>query len=183
MIIGIVGISGSGKDTVAKHIRDKYNIPMIVSYTTREMRRGEKNGREHWFISKEYMKFLMEHNNIIAYTKNDKTGVEYCATLDDITRDIVYIINPEGIRWLKKNNPEIEVKTLMIEVDRTRSESRQSSRGDDEKKAKERLDSEIEEFLEFQNNEEYDKLIVNNKDLDFLFNQVDLALQQLGVNV
>ena len=98
MILAIVGLSGSGKDTLAKYISNKYNIPMLVSYTTRPMRDYETNGVQHWFISKEKMDEIKQNEKLIAYTINDMTGIEYCATKSQVEgKDIIYIINPDGI--------------------------------------------------------------------------------------
>ena len=53
VIIAIVGASGSGKTHMAEFLRNKLNIPTIVSYTTRPKRSWEKEGIEHHFISKD----------------------------------------------------------------------------------------------------------------------------------
>ena len=50
IIIALVGPSGSGKTTLSLYLQEMLNIPAICSYTTRPMRRGEQNGREHWFV-------------------------------------------------------------------------------------------------------------------------------------
>ena len=49
-IIAIVGQAGSGKDTVAQLMRMTLHVPILCSYTTRPMREGEVNGREHIFV-------------------------------------------------------------------------------------------------------------------------------------
>lgn len=47
----MVGSSGSGKTTLSQHI-EKLGVKPLVSFTTRPMRVGEEQGREHWFVSK-----------------------------------------------------------------------------------------------------------------------------------
>ena len=48
-IYAIVGPSGSGKSTLVKFLEEEVGIPQLVSHTTRPMRPGEEQGREHWF--------------------------------------------------------------------------------------------------------------------------------------
>ena len=50
-IIAIVGPSGSGKSTLVQYLEEVVGIPQLVSHTTRPMRNGEVQGREHWFDS------------------------------------------------------------------------------------------------------------------------------------
>lgn len=49
-IVAIIGPSGAGKDTVADIIADMMGFEKLISYTTRPMREGEKQGREHHFV-------------------------------------------------------------------------------------------------------------------------------------
>ena len=65
-ILAIVGPSGSGKTTLAEHLKDKLNIPVIVSYTTRPIRDGEIDGKDHHFVSEQDMP---PHEKMLAYTK------------------------------------------------------------------------------------------------------------------
>lgn len=51
IIIALVGPSGSGKTTLSLYLQDNCGIPAICSYTTRLIRPGEVNGRDHWFVS------------------------------------------------------------------------------------------------------------------------------------
>ena len=73
MIIAIVGKTSSGKDSLAKYIKEYYDIPAIVSYTTRPKRESETNGIEHWFISKEEMAELLKIENIIHTATTSKS--------------------------------------------------------------------------------------------------------------
>ena len=43
MIFVISGLSGSGKSTIAKKLSEKTGIEMVIQYTTRPIRPGEKN--------------------------------------------------------------------------------------------------------------------------------------------
>ncbi len=48
-IFAIVGPSGCGKSTLVRFLEEEVGIPQLVSHTTRAMRPGEEQGREHWF--------------------------------------------------------------------------------------------------------------------------------------
>lgn len=65
-IICILGRSGSGKSAIETGL-EKLGYNRIVSYTTREMRGNEENGREYHFVSKESFKSLMDKNILIEY--------------------------------------------------------------------------------------------------------------------
>lgn len=182
MIIAIVGKTSSGKDSLAKYIKEYYDIPAIVSYTTRPKRESETNGIEHWFISKEEMAELLKTENIIAYTKNDITGIEYCAIEDkSLGKDFVYIINPEGIKWFEENNSSTELYSIYVDLDEESIIARGNLRGDDPAVLSKRLYSERDEFDNFKNSNLYDYLLVNDKDLVHLHQAADCFLNALGL--
>lgn len=53
-IFAIVGPSGSGKSELSRYM-EPFGLVPIVSFTTRPMRPGELDGREHWFVSEDQM--------------------------------------------------------------------------------------------------------------------------------
>ena len=118
-IICIVGKTGTGKDTIAKYLYNKYGIDAICSYTTREKRDYETDGKEHWFITKDKMDYIKNNEHMLGYTINDKTGIEYCATAESINDNyVVYIINPNGIKYMQKHLPEgFVLKYIYCELD------------------------------------------------------------------
>ena len=173
-IICIVGKTGTGKDTIAKFLYEEYGIESICSYTTRPKRDYETDGIEHYFIDKEKMKYLKDNEHIIAYTINDKTGIEYCATAESINADkIVYIINPDGIVYLKKNLPEgFALKIIYCDLDEKIIEDRVIARGDNIDIFRERLSSERVEFDTFRDSKEYDLLVDSSLSKEEVRNQV-----------
>jgi guanylate kinase len=51
-VLVVTGPSGAGKGTLIRELVERVpGIEVTVSATTRERRRGEKNGREYWFLS------------------------------------------------------------------------------------------------------------------------------------
>lgn len=176
-IIAVIGKTSSGKDTVAKVLNEKYRISSVVSMTTRPKREYETNGVEHVFISKEEMSNVLKEKTIIAYTKNNKTGIEYCAALEALPSNIcVYIINSDGVKWSKEHNKHNLFNLICVYVDLAEDEiiKRGLLRGDNPDTLRIRLESEREEFDAYKNSKEYDFLITNDKDLQYLYHQVDL---------
>ena len=55
-LIIVSGPSGSGKSTVTKIVKDKLNIPLSISATTRNTRDGEIDGKDYFFLSEEEFK-------------------------------------------------------------------------------------------------------------------------------
>ncbi len=156
-IIFIIGKSRSGKDTIAKILKKEHGYEPIVSYATRPIRANETDGIEHHFITEEKMKEIKEKGKMIAYTKNDKTGYEYCATTSDLYPDkfYTYIINPEGFRYFLANNDisDIFYYTIFVDCSEESLFKRGKERKEKEDVFKKRIESEREEFDYFRDNQ------------------------------
>jgi len=63
--------SGGGKTTVIRKLLQKKDRPYVysVSMTTRQPRRGEKDGRDYWFVSKENFKQLIKDGELVEYAR------------------------------------------------------------------------------------------------------------------
>lgn len=156
-ILFIVGKTRSGKDTLAKELSKNNSMKPIVSYTTRPKRDNETNGIEHWFITKEEMEIIKTTQPMIAYTINEKTGIEYCATLQSLESDknYTYIINPDGVKWFLSNInnfKDLFFKVLYVDCPENLIRERGKERNDDLEVFNKRLDSEREEFNDFRDN-------------------------------
>ncbi|MBS7376006.1 MAG: guanylate kinase, partial [Muribaculaceae bacterium] len=78
LIYAVVGASGCGKNT-ATQIMEELGIPSLVSFTTRDMRPGEINGKEHWFVTEND---IPPKDRMLAYTYFG--GKHYWTTIDQI---------------------------------------------------------------------------------------------------
>lgn len=107
-LITIIGPSGAGKDTAARILSEITNIPVLVSYTTRPMREGEVNGREHHFVSE----CDAPRDAMLAYTQYG--GYEYWTELLQIQGSAIYVIDEEGLRDLRQRFPGIKLVTIYI---------------------------------------------------------------------
>lgn len=107
VIIAIVGPSVSGKTTMA-NVMAEAGIPTIVSYTTRPMRDGETNGKEHWFVTPDKKP---KQSEMIAYTQFG--DYEYWATKSQITNLCTYVIDEKGLEYLMSR---ISQSTIVFSV-------------------------------------------------------------------
>lgn len=66
-IVYIMGKSSTGKDTIFKELlrRDHFSFKTYVSYTTRPIREGEKNGHEYFFTDEDSFQKLKSEGKII----------------------------------------------------------------------------------------------------------------------
>lgn len=120
-IICFVGESGSGKTTITKQLEEKYNYNVIKSFTTRAPR--EPNEYGHTFMWFETEAELESHlasikDKMIAYTHFDK--YDYWATKDQYQGKgiSIYIIDPDGVKELKKRVKDIEIIIIYFKTDK-----------------------------------------------------------------
>ena len=81
----VMGKSSSGKDTVYKKLKEQYKeFRLIVPYTTRPIREGEKDGVEHYFVDPEQFRAMKEDGKVIeSRSYNTKCGIWTYFTADD----------------------------------------------------------------------------------------------------
>ncbi len=165
----LVGKSASGKDTIQKELI-KMGMKAVVSYTTRPPRNGEIDGITYHFITKE--EFLdKEEQGLFAETtsynvSNGETWY-YGSAIDDLTDDKVAIVNPEGLRQIKKIK-SLNPIAFYIMADEETIWNRLRQRGDDAAEARRRLNADDIDFTDI------------DKDVDFSFRNVGLKPELLA---
>lgn len=156
MII-LVGESASGKSTIEKELVNKHNYKNIISYTTRSSRKGEKDGVDYHFISKD--EFLdLKVSGFFAET-GEYNGWLYGTAKEDCSDDKVLVATPHGLRQLKKN-PKLNIVSFYINVPRRDRLIKILQRGDDIEEAYRRSLSDVGQFDGIE--DEVDYCIENN---------------------
>lgn len=145
-MIVLVGASGSGKTSVAKEL-GKRGYNRVVTYTTRPMRDGEKDGVDYHFLSDEDFDTIkdgfVEHSTYRGW----KYGCDICAK-DINNKNSVVILTPKGMRKLKKLY-QLYLKdtfTVYLDVDRGSRLIKMIQRGDDIEEAYRRNLSDVGMF-------------------------------------
>lgn len=151
-IIAIVGDSGSGKTFASHYLQEKFGWNAIVSYTTRPMRKGEVNGRDHWFVKSSQ---VPPKSKMCAYTQFG--GYEYWTEWDQFQSlfDCVYVIDEKGlIDLMAKEQTPLYFHLIAIKIKRNRKDGIDEAR---QARDKERM-SLPDDF--------YDYVINNNESLE-----------------
>ena len=101
----VMGKSSSGKDTVYKKLKEQYKeFRLIVPYTTRPIREGEKDGVEYYFVDPEQFRAMKEDGKVIeSRSYNTKCGIWTYFTADDgqidlSAADYLLIVSYQALR-------------------------------------------------------------------------------------
>ena len=153
----IVGKSASGKDTLVNMLC-KNGYKQVCSYTTRPRRIGE--GETHIFITPEEVN--QYEKDMVAYTKIGT--FQYFATRQQLEDADFYVIDPQGVKYMKQAMKDIRLVTIYINLDDNSRFGFALKRQDNLGTLIKRFIDESEQFKEFALNGDYDYAITN-KDL------------------
>ena len=118
-IIIISSPSGAGKTTICKNILKKNNkINLSISYTTRPIRKAEKNGKDYFFVNNKKFIDLKENNFFIETAK--VFGYFYGSPYINIKKafkkkqHIIFDIDWQGANKLRKRFSKIDIIDFFI---------------------------------------------------------------------
>jgi guanylate kinase len=81
----LVGPSGVGKNTIMDGvIKKNLKLGIVPSFTTRAPRKGEKNGREYFFITETEFRNLIKNKKLLEY-EEVHPGILYGTPLHKIS--------------------------------------------------------------------------------------------------
>ena len=133
----IVGPSGSGKGTVIKELQNRFPGFMYpISYTTRDLRKGEIDGVVYHFISKEDFKRRIEADGFLEYAivhSNNYYGTSKKDILDPLRAGAVVVreVDIQGFHSIQKLVPKDHLCSIFMKVkDETDLKGRILNRGE-----------------------------------------------------
>ena len=85
LLVVVSAPSGCGKDTVIAKVLDKMknDAYLSVSMTTRQMREGEADGVNYYFVSVEEFQENIRKGEMLEYTCYGETSLEEMLAVDD----------------------------------------------------------------------------------------------------
>ena len=178
MIVVLLGTSGSGKSTIEKYLSDHYGYEKIVSWTTRQPRNGEVNGRDYHFIDEETFKEALNRGAFAEYDEYSQSRFYGTLKKDYKNGNKIVVLTPNGLRQLKKNCPNEKIFTVLVEANLGTRVKRYIDRCgidkfnfDDKNEIAARVERDYSMFLGLER--EVDYVVHNNEDSDIN----DIALE------
>lgn len=106
-LIVISGPSGVGKDTICKEVLKKNkDLVLSVSMTSREMRKGEAEGKDYYFVSREEFEKRVKNNELLEYATvhGEYYGTPKKEVLDRLNNgiDVILVIDIQGALNIKE---------------------------------------------------------------------------------
>jgi guanylate kinase len=157
--------SGTGKSTLIKRLVNEFPVfSFSVSYTTREPRTGEQDGRDYHFTTGERFRELIDQGFFAEWARvhNHYYGTPLGETEDMLAagRHVLFDIDVQGARQLRRNLSS-GAYVFIFPPSRLELEKRLSLRGsDDPETVALRLDKAREEI---EAAAEFDSWIVNDE--------------------
>jgi guanylate kinase len=157
--------SGAGKTTLTKRLLTEFpNIEFSVSYTTRERRKNEVDGRDYHFINVDQFEEMVRNHEFAehAFVHGNRYGTAK-GPVDqalDVGRDIIFDVDWYGGANLAAIWPQDSLKIFILPPSIETLDKRLRERATDDPLVIERRVNKAHEELEHYN--EYQHLIVND---------------------
>ena len=116
MIIVLLGASGSGKSTIEHELATHYGFEKIISYTTREPRKNEENGKDYYFVDNETFNEILNDNLFAEYDEYSQNRLYGTLKSDYIDGNKVVVLTPNGLRQIKKNCENENIFIVLVEA-------------------------------------------------------------------
>lgn len=152
--IVICGPAAAGKNVLRTRLEER-GFKFDVSYTTRSMRSGEKEGVDYKFITNEVFAFMTQLGSFYEYVMHN--GYGYGTGLKEWESSDCFIMETDGIKHI---DPKSRKKTFIIYLNppiKIRKE-RMKERGWTDEVIEERLKADRKKFKDFK---DYDIEITN----------------------
>jgi len=180
----IAAPSGCGKTSLVKALMERSkNLSVSVSYTTRKARKGEVNGENYHFVSKDTFAEMITNNDFVEYAEvfGNMYGTARSSINEKLSAniDIILEIDWQGARQVRKNMPDT-VSIFILPPSKDALLERLKSRGqDDDVIISKRMENAEREMSHY---EEFDYIIINEQ-FDFALIDLMNIIDDFGNNI
>ena len=162
-LIIVSGPSGSGKSTVTKLVKDRLNIPLSISATTRQPRTGEIDGKDYFFLTKEMFEQKIKNDEFYEYAN---VHGNYYGTLKEVVEsnlnkglNVILEIDVQGALIAKEKKKDAILVFFRTKDMETLEDRLRNRKTDTEEVIQLRLKN-AEKELKYE--PKYDYTIINN---------------------
>jgi guanylate kinase len=164
-ILLLSGPSGCGKSSLLKEVYKTIdNYYFSISTTTRNIRDGEKDSVDYFFVTKEKFKEDIQNNNFLEWA--EVHGNYYGTSLTPITKAldegklVIFDIDVQGFEQVIKKFRDITTTVFITTPSLKELENRLYSRGTDNSDVIEKRIANAKDEIEYI--DKYDYLIIND---------------------
>lgn len=158
--------SGSGKSTLVNELlKVVRHLDFSISYTTRQPRGSEQNGKQYYFVTKEEFTAMIAADEFLEYANvfgKDCYGTarRFLKQAEASGNDLLLDIDVQGAAQVKEKMPEA-VSIFILPPSRQQLEWRLRNRGED---ADEEIDRRLDTARrEIENYSKYEYILVNDR--------------------
>jgi guanylate kinase len=166
MIVFIISApSGSGKSTLVDAVRQTVpRVEFSISYTTRQPRGSEQNGREYFFVSRSEFEQMVRKHEFLEYAdvfgNYYGTARRFLQQAEQQGNDLLLDIDVQGAEQIKRKLPQA-VSIFILPPNRRELELRLRNRSlDKEEVIQRRL---VTASREIENYRKYDYILINDR--------------------
>lgn len=114
MIIVLLGASGSGKSTIENELATHHGFEKIISYTTRQPRNGEVNGKDYYFTENNTFATMINTGVLAEYDEYSQDRLYGTLKVDYQNGNKVVVLTPNGLRQLKQSCTNDNIFTVLV---------------------------------------------------------------------
>jgi guanylate kinase len=157
--------SGSGKSTLVNELLKLVpDLDFSISYTTRDLRGSEQNGKQYHFVSRKEFEQMIRAGEFLEYANFDGnyygTARRFLQDAGQQGRDLLLDIDVQGAKQIKEKLTDA-VSIFVLPPDRKTLEWRLRKRSEDaEEVIARRL---VAASREIENYDKYDYILINDK--------------------
>lgn len=167
-LIILVAPSGAGKTTLAQRaikqlVERGIDATESVSYTTREPRAGEVEGRDYFFVSESEFQSLVRLGGMLEYAtvfgRSYGTGLASTTQALEAGRTVFLVVDWQGAHHIRRRLPGVSRCVYILPPSTAALEARLRARGDEESIIQARMAA---AEAEMSHRDEFDFVIVND---------------------
>lgn len=174
MIYCIMGMSGTGKTTIAREVSKRLKVPLVVSYTSRPIRPEEIEDIDYHYVDdKHFDDNINDFIEIREYTVYNGSVWKYGykkSDFNDKNKDYLVIIETDGFKAFKEYFGIDRLHPILVNSQIGDLYLRLKNRGDNPKEIERRINDDKQKFKYFEKTEKHEN-IYNYYDIEFAIKQ------------